>query len=62
MTEAVALLEERFRDSSQDGPSAYALFLADPGDEEERARLRQEAVATVREFLSGLRETEPGDQ
>lgn len=54
--EASGLLEERFRDAGQDGPSAYASFLAISGDEEERARLRREAVATVREFLGGLHE------
>jgi hypothetical protein len=52
---ALVLLEDRFRDANQDGPSAYGLFLAAPDDEEERARLRQEAVATVREFLRGFR-------
>ncbi len=56
VVEAVALLEERFRDTGQDGPSAYASFLATPDDEEEKARLRQEAVATVRAFLSGFRD------
>lgn len=58
MIEALTLLEERFRDANQDGPSAYASFLADPdvGDDEEKGRLRQQAVATVRAFLSGLRE------
>jgi hypothetical protein len=54
--EAVALLRERFRDVGQDGPSAYALFLADPDDDDGRARLRQEAVATIREFLEGFAE------
>ena len=53
--EALSLLEERFLDAGQDGPNAYASFLAAPDDEEERARLRQEAVATAREFLSGFR-------
>lgn len=48
-----SLLEERFQDTGQDGPSAYSLFLAE--DEEEAARLRQEAVATVRAFLQGFR-------
>lgn len=52
--EALTLLGERFRDAQQDGPSAYALFLAAPGDDSERARLRQEAVATVRAFLRGF--------
>lgn len=58
VAEALELLEKRFRDSSQDGPSAYASFLATSENEEEKARLRQEAVATVREFLRGLREEE----
>lgn len=52
--EATRLLEDRFRDTQQDGPNAYALFLAEPDDEDDRARLRQEAVATVREFLAGF--------
>ena len=47
VAEAIALLGERFRDVGQDGPSAYASFLATPGDDDERARLRQEAVATA---------------
>lgn len=54
--EAIALLGERFRDTGQDGPSAYASFLAAPGDDEERARLRQKAVATARAFLTGFAE------
>lgn len=54
VTEALVLLEERFQDASQDGPHAYGVFLADSGDEQGRARLRQEAVATIREFLRGL--------
>lgn len=53
--EALPLLEERFRDARQDGPNAYALFLSEPDDEQAAARLRQQAVATVREFLSGIR-------
>lgn len=56
VADALALLAERFADADQDGPSAYALFLADPDDEEQAARLRQEAVATVREFLAGFGE------
>jgi hypothetical protein len=51
--EALALLEERFRNAEQDGPHAYAGFLATT--EEEHARLRQEAVAIVREFLAAVR-------
>ncbi|MGH7777413.1 MAG: hypothetical protein ACREPI_09580 [Candidatus Dormibacterales bacterium] len=54
--ESLRLLEERFSDPGQDGPSAYGLFLATRGDTEEEARLRREAVATVREFLLGFRE------
>jgi hypothetical protein len=56
VVEALDLLEERFRESGHDGPSAYALFLAPPDDDEQNARLRQEAVATVREFLRGFHE------
>lgn len=52
--EALALLGQRFRDISQDGPIAYASFLATVGDEDEKARFRQEAVATVREFMRGF--------
>lgn len=54
--EALILLEERFHDADQDGPNSYASFLADLDDDEDKARLRQEAVATVREFLGGFRE------
>ena len=54
VTEALGLLEERFREADRDGPSAYALFLAEPEDDEERARLQQEASATVREFSEGF--------
>ena len=53
--EALPLLEERFRDARQDGPHAYALFLSEPDNQEDAARLRQEATATVREFLSSFR-------
>jgi hypothetical protein len=56
VAEAIALLEERFADAGQDGPSAYASFLATPEDDEDKARLRQGAVATVRQFLQGFRE------
>jgi hypothetical protein len=55
VSEALTLLAERFTDADQDGPSAYSLFLAAPDNDEERARLRQEAVATVREFLASFR-------
>ena len=52
---ALRLLAERFADADQDGPHAYGAFLADEGDEEEKARLRQEAVAVVRDFLTAMR-------
>ena len=55
--EALQLIEQRFRDISQDGPHAYASFLADPDDEEEKARLRQESVAIIRNFLEGFRKS-----
>lgn len=56
VVDALELLEERFVNTRQDGPSAYAHFLAPEEDDEEQARLRQESVATVRAFLQGLRE------
>ena len=49
--EALQLLAERFETTETDGPASYASFLATPGDEEGEARLRQEAVVAVREFL-----------
>jgi hypothetical protein len=54
VTRPLTLLGERFRDTGQDGPNAYASFLATPGDEDGKARLRQEAVATVRAFQRGF--------
>ena len=51
--DALTMLGERFHDAAQDGPHAYANFLA-PDDAEGNARLRQEAVAVVREFLAGF--------
>ena len=54
VTEALTLLGDRFRDSDQDGPSAYALFLAEPGDGDERARLRQEASRRCASFSLGF--------
>ena len=52
--DTLKLLEGRFRDTANDGPNAYAAFLAAGNDEEEKARLRQEAVAIVSDFLRGL--------
>lgn len=54
VTEALELLGERFANVGQDGPVAYGAFLAEPGDDEEAARLRREAVATVRAFLEAF--------
>jgi hypothetical protein len=54
VTEALELLGERFADVGQDGPTAYGTFLAEPGDDEDAARLRREAVATVRAFLEAF--------
>lgn len=54
--EALILLGARFRGHEEDGPSAYASFLAPLEDKEGSARLRHEAIATVREFLQGFRE------
>jgi hypothetical protein len=54
VTDALALLAERFGDVEQDGPVAYAAFLAEPGDDDDAARLRREAVATVRAFLDAF--------
>jgi predicted nucleotidyltransferase len=52
--ESLALLAERFVDTTHDGPAAYAAFLATKDDEEETALLRREAVACVRTFLSAF--------
>lgn len=56
VTEALQLLEERFRHVAQDGAAAYASFLAHPDSAEENARLRREAVATAEAFLLGYRQ------
>jgi hypothetical protein len=53
--DALRLLSERFADADQDGPHAYGTFLASAGGDEEKARLRQEAVAVVRGFLAAMR-------
>ena len=50
----LSMLGERFAAVTHDGPIAYGAFLAGIDDEEGAARLRQEAVAVVREFLRGL--------
>lgn len=50
--ESLDVLGQRFRDVAQDGPNAYANFLADRDDMEGRARRRNEAVAAVDLFLA----------
>ncbi len=54
VTEAIALLAERFAHTSLDGPRAYASFLADPDDNEATARCRNEAVAVIGQFLDSF--------
>jgi predicted nucleotidyltransferase len=58
VADALVLLGERFQDATQDGPHAYATFLAIPDDAQQNARLRQEAVAVIRGFRAGY--AEPG--
>ena len=53
--EALQLLAGRFESVDHDGPHAYGAFLGGGGDAEAEARLRQEAVAVVREFLDACR-------
>ncbi len=52
---AMELLGERFADEGQDGSCAYSAFLKETDDPEEEARLKREAVATVRAFIRGFR-------
>jgi len=54
VVEAIELLRNRFCDAEQDAPVAYARFLSIGDDENEEARLRQEAVSVVLEFLDGF--------
>lgn len=49
--EALQLLAERFESAGSDGPHAYGAFL-DDADADQVARLRQEAVVVVRQFLA----------
>ena len=51
VTEAITLLAARFADADHDGPHAYASFLADPDNDEAKARLRNEAVAAIDQYL-----------
>lgn len=52
--EALALLRDRFADARNDAPMAYAAFLDVTGDREMAARLRNEAVETVRLTLESF--------
>jgi len=52
----LALLAERFESPDHDGPHASSAFL-DDGDADDVARLRQEAVVVVRQFLAALNAT-----
>lgn len=52
MTKALRLLAERFESPDNDGPVAYPNFLTIPDDEEAAARLRNQAVAVARQYLS----------
>ena len=54
VTEAIDLLSARFVDADHDGPHAYAKFLAAVGDDEAKARLRNEAVAAINRYLAGF--------
>lgn len=56
VNEALALLSERFADIAQDGPAAYAAFLASFDDQDENTRRRRESVVTIRAFLDGFQE------
>ena len=53
--DALQMLAERFLSTDHDGPSAYADFLAEPDDIDGNARLRNEAVAAVSQFLTAAR-------
>ena len=53
VTDALESLRERFESPHYDAPVTYANFLANRDDHENRARLRNEAVAVVHEFLAG---------
>ncbi len=55
--EALALLRDRFADAHNDAPIAYAAFLDVTGDRESAARLRNEAVETVRLTLEAFGNT-----
>jgi len=55
--EALRLLGRRFDNTGADGPRSYAYFEADPDDTDGKARLRNEAVAPVTQFLAATYKT-----
>lgn len=55
VTDALHLLAARFDSPAHDGPNAYANFLAEANDAAAKARLRNEALAVVQQFLTALR-------
>ena len=59
---SIAILRERFADARNDAPAAYATFMGLTNDPEAAARLRNEAVETVRltlEAFDGARQSSP---
>lgn len=56
--EAIEILDQRFADPTEQGPSNYARFFlgGDDGVAEERERLRRFAMGTVKAFVSHWRE------
>ena len=59
---SIAILRERFADARNDAPAAYATFMGLTNDPEVAARLRNEAVETVRltlEAFDGARQSSP---
>ena len=52
--ESLGLLARHFEHTDMDGPGNYSRFLLDDDDDEEEARLRNEAVAAVKEFTAAL--------
>ena len=51
--ETLQLLNRCFNNTERDGPRSYANFQAEPDDINSKARLRNEAVAAVTQFLDG---------
>lgn len=60
VTDALRVLAERFTSADHDGPTAYAAFLAETDDIDGDARLRNEAIAAVGQFLAAAGANYPG--